>query len=193
MTRPSSANKTKTGGVAEPLSDAPPDTGNLDKVRDILFGQQSRELERRLERLDDRIRQDLQGFQRDGDERLGTLEGFVRQELGALKDRLSAEAESRLELAERTARQAESERLEAERKLMAMQERHAAALAELREAMLEQGRRFAQELKTVRESAQATLEREVAALRRDKLDRSLLARGLADMALSIGQDGDEGA
>jgi DNA mismatch repair ATPase MutS len=194
MTRPVSANKsTKPNGVSDPIPEALPETGNLDKVRDILFGQQSREMERRLERMDERLRADLHGLQRDGDERQGVLEAFVRQELQALKDRLASESEARLELAERTARAAEAERSELERKLSALQDRHAAAMAEAREALLEQGKRFTAELKALREQLQATLEREVSALKRDKLDRSLLARGLADVALLVGGDGDERA
>ncbi len=171
-------------------STEPVETASLDKVRDILFGQQSRDLERRLDRSEERFRADLESAQRDGADRIQTLEDFVRQELQALKERLSAESEARLELAERTARQAETDRAEAERARAAQSERFQQNLAELREAMLEQGKRHAAELKALRETSQQALEREVTTLTYNKLDRSMLARSLADLALQIGNDED---
>jgi hypothetical protein len=188
--------KAKTNGLTAPAAPSaslplePAETANLDKVRDILFGQQSRDLERRLDRSEERFRADLDSAQRDSADRIQTLEDFVRQELQALKKQVSSESEARLELSERTARQAEADRTEAERKLMAQAERFQQNLAELREAMLEQGKRHAAELKALREAAQQALEREVATLTSNKVDRSTLARSLADLALQIGNDED---
>jgi hypothetical protein len=188
--------KAKTNGLNAPSalsvspSPEPAETANLDKVRDILFGQQSRDLERRLDRSEERFRADLESAQRDSADRIQTLEDFVRQELQALKERLSAESEARLELAERTARQAEADRAESERARAAQSERFQQNLAELREAMLEQGKRHATELKALREASQQALEREVTTLTHNKVDRSTLARSLADLALQIGNDED---
>ena len=170
-----------------------PESGNLEKVRDILFGQQSREIERRLAHSEERLRGDLEGMERDGSERIAVLEGFFKQELQLLKERLTTESSDRLELAERVMRQAETDRADAERKLKAQIEASQSSLAELREALLEQGKRFGAELKSLRDNTQAALEREVSALRRDKLDRHTLARSLADLALLIGRDGEDPA
>lgn len=193
----SGASKSKVNGQPETppaviaAADALPESGNLEKVRDILFGQQSREIERRLTHSEERLRSDLEGMEREGTERIAALEGFFKQELQALKERLTTESNDRLELAERMVSQLQTDRTDAERKLKAQNEASQASLAELREALLEQGKRFAAELKSSRETAQAALEREVAALRRDKLDRQTLARSLADLALLIGRDGED--
>ena len=193
----SAGSKSKANGQSETppaviaANDALPESGNLEKVRDILFGQQSREIERRLTHTEERLRGDLEGMEREGAERIAALEGFFKQELQALKERLTGESNARLELAERTARQAEMDRTDAERKLSAQVQMSETSLAELREALLEQGKRFAGELKLLREHTQATLEREVTVLKRDKLDRQTLARSLADLALLIGRDGED--
>ncbi len=193
----SAGSKSKANGQPETppaviaASEALPESGNLEKVRDILFGQQSREIERRLTHSEERLRGDLEGMEREGAERITALEGFFKQELQALKERLTSEANARLELAERTARQADVDRTDAERKLSAQAQMTETSLAELREALLEQGKRFAGELKSLRENTQATLEREVTILKRDKLDRQTLARSLADLALLIGRDGED--
>lgn len=195
----SAGSKTKVNAQPETLpaviatADSMPESGNLEKVRDILFGQQSREIERRLSHSEERLRGDLEGMEREGSERVAVLEGFFKQELQALKERLTSESSERLESAERMARQAETDRADAERKLKAQTEASQASLAELREALLEQGKRFGAELKLLRDNTQSALEREVGALRRDKLDRHTLARSLADLALVIGRDGEDPA
>ena len=193
----SAATKARVNGQPEspPASiataDSLPESGNLEKVRDILFGQQSREIERRLTHSEERLRGALEGVEREAAERIADLEGFFKQELQALKERLTAESSDRLELSDRTSRQAETDRSDAERKLKAQSEASQASLAELREALLEQGKRFGAELKSLRETTQAALEREVSVLRHDKLDRQTLARSLADLALLIGRDGED--
>ena len=195
----SAASKSKVNGPPETppaviaAIDPVPESGNLEKVRDILFGQQSREIERRLAYSEERLRGDLEGMEREGTERIAALEGFFKQELQTLKERLTAESTDRLELAERTVSQLQADRADAERKLKAQIEASQASLAELREALLEQGKRFAGELKLLRDNTQAVVEREVSALRRDKLDRHTLARSLADLALLIGRDGEDPA
>jgi hypothetical protein len=191
----SAAVKPKANGQPEvppaAAADGLPESGNLEKVRDILFGQQSREIERRLTHSEERLRGALEGVEREGAERISALEGFFKQELQALKERLTSESSDRLELAERIVSQLQADRTDAERKLKAQTEASQASLAELREALLEQGKRFGTELKGLRENTQAALEREVSALRRDKLDRQTLARSLADLALLIGRDGED--
>ena len=179
--------------VVVATTDPLPESGNLEKVRDILFGQQSRDIERRLTHSEERLRGDLEGMEREGSERVAALEGFFKQELQSLKERLTAESTDRLEASDRLVNQLQADRADAERKLKAQTEASQANLAELREALLEQGKRFGAELKSLRDNTQAALEREVSALRRDKLDRHTLARSLADLALLIGRDGEDPA
>lgn len=177
--------------TAVEAADSFSESGNLEKVRDILFEQQSREIEQRLTHSEERLRGALEGVEREGVKRIAALKGFFKQELQALKERLAGESGDRVELAGRTLSQLQTDCTDAERKLKAQIEASQASLAELREALLEQRKRFGAELKSLRETTQAAVEREISALRRDKLDRQTLARSLADLVLLIGRDGED--
>src|SRR5262245_18909648 len=64
--------------------------GNLDKVRDILFGNQIRDSDRRFQRLEDRLVQETSELKDEVRKRLSMLEQFVKQELESLADRISS-------------------------------------------------------------------------------------------------------
>ena len=69
--------------------------GNLDKVRDILFGEKIRDSDRRFARLEERLGQDTAELKEDVRKRLSVLEQFVKNEVEALADRIKSEHESR--------------------------------------------------------------------------------------------------
>jgi hypothetical protein len=69
--------------------------GNLDKIRDILFGAQMRDYERRFFRLEERVTKEAHEAREDIRRRFDTLESFIKQELTALGDRLRANCATR--------------------------------------------------------------------------------------------------
>src|SRR4051812_46557361 len=69
--------------------------GSLDKVRDILFGAQARDADRRLARLEERIAKENADLKEEVRKRLGTLEVFVKREFESLADRLKTEHDER--------------------------------------------------------------------------------------------------
>jgi hypothetical protein len=72
-----------------------PDAGNIDKVRDILFGSIMRDYEQRFARLEEALRKESLDLRESTRRRLETLEAFVQQELIALETRLNTEGEER--------------------------------------------------------------------------------------------------
>ena len=73
-----------------------PETGaSIDKVRDILFGGQMREVDRRFARIEERLTKELADLRDDLRKRLDTLDAHVRRENDALADLLKAERTDR--------------------------------------------------------------------------------------------------
>lgn len=60
--------------------------GNLDKIRDILFGTQMREYERRFNRMEERLIKEFAESRDDTKKRLDSLETYVRQEVESLNE-----------------------------------------------------------------------------------------------------------
>ena len=84
--------------------------GNIDKVRDILFGGQMRDYERRFARLEERLLQETTELKDDVRKRLAALEQFLRQEAESLADRIKAEHEERTDADKDLAREARDAR-----------------------------------------------------------------------------------
>src|SRR5271166_1295950 len=68
---------------------------NLDKVRDILFGSQMRDNERRFARLEERVLKESTEVREEGRKRLESLEAFVRKEVQSLVERVKNEQTQR--------------------------------------------------------------------------------------------------
>src|SRR5262245_50265698 len=73
------------------------EAGNIDKIRDILFGTQVRDFDRRFVQFEQHLIQITSDLRSDLCKRLDALEAYFKAELAAEKDRLRAEASERLE------------------------------------------------------------------------------------------------
>lgn len=183
---------TEREDTAEAKSATPPGgTGagagaNMDKVRDLLFGTQMRELEKRLGRMEDKLAKDHSDFREDARRRFEALEQLICHELEAATARLRSEREER----EQSVRATEKALLEvlkaSERKLAQLDEQLAKAQRELRQHQHEQSSALRDELRAAREQLGRNLTRSVDDLRSDKVDRATLATLLTEVAARIG-------
>ena len=73
-----------------------PDAGNIDKIRDILFGAQSREFDKRMARLEERLTKEAGNLKDDMRRRFEALETYVKRELESLSERVDAERQDRV-------------------------------------------------------------------------------------------------
>jgi len=71
------------------------ETANVDKIRDIIFGSQMRDYEKRFLRLEERLTADAQALREDTKKRFDTLEAFVQKEIDSLSQRLKTEKSER--------------------------------------------------------------------------------------------------
>src|SRR4051794_19108979 len=65
--------------------------GNLDKVRDLLFGAQMRDMEKLFARLEERFQKDLTELKEETRGRFESLEVFVHKEIESLTEQLKVE------------------------------------------------------------------------------------------------------
>jgi hypothetical protein len=149
-------------------------SGNLDKVRDILFGGQMREVDRRFARLEERLLKETQDLKDEVRRRLEALESYARQETESLADQFRSERAERLE-SNRTL----------ERRDAALDEQLAKGQRELRQQMLEQHQRLTDDLRQKVDEVLASLARETGELRADKADRATIATLLTEMAMRL--------
>ena len=160
-------------------------TGNLEKVRDILFGNQMREVDRRFARLEERLSKETRDLKEDIKRRLDALEAYATKETDALGTQIRQEHADRVEANTRLARDLADTAATFERRSGVLEEQLARSQRELRQQMLEQHHRLSDDLKERIDEVLAALARETHELRTDKTDRLALASLLKEMAMRL--------
>jgi gas vesicle protein len=191
--------------------------GNLDKIRTILFGAQARDYERRFVRLEERVAKESSDIRDEVRRRFDALESGMKRELESLADRLRAEeAERSAALRDLGAqlkdtarslqdriKSEQNERGDAvkelsgelhnassglDRRIAQLSDQTSRADRELRDALGEQNRMLADELRSKSEELWAALSRSVNELRSEKTDRAALASMLSELAMRLNDE-----
>lgn len=162
--------------------------GNLDKIRDILFGAQMRDYERRFLRLEERVAKEAGDAREDIRRRFDTLEAFIKQELAALGDRLRAEQQQRVHTDEELTREVRDAARHINQRVHELDEQTAQTQRELREQILAQAKHLADEIRQKHDELTASLTREARELRHDKTDRAALANLFTELAMRLNHE-----
>lgn len=163
-------------------------SGNIDKVRDILFGGQMREYERRFSRLEERLAQDTAEMKDEVRRRLAALESFVRQESESLAARLTSEHEERTDVTRDLAQDVRAQAKAFEKKAGQLDDQIGRVQRDLRQQLLDVQKSLDDELRRKVEDVLGRLARESRELRADKADRATIAALLTEMAMRLTND-----
>lgn len=172
----------------EGYSAAEPADDNIDKIRDIIFGGQMRDYDRRFSRLEERLIKDSADLRSETTRRLEDLEQFVRSELEVLTKRLSGDSNSHTESIHKLSDAMRETAQSFERKISEFDENHNRAESDLRQQLLNLSKNFSEDLQRVQQESSAKLERESAELRDDKVDRAALAELFGEFAMRLNGD-----
>ncbi len=159
--------------------------GNIDKVRDILFGGQMRDYERRFARLEERLIQETSELKDDVRKRLAALEQFVRQETESLSERIRAEQEERSDATRDLAQDARTSAKAFEKKAGQLDDTISRVQRELRQQLLELHQNMNDDVRSKIDDVLGRLQQESSVLRNDKTDRATLAALLTEMAMRL--------
>ena len=164
------------------------ESGNIDKIRQILFGGQMRDYEKRFSRLEERLLKESADLRDETKKRFDSLETFIKNELEATTDRLRAEQRAREESAQSLSRDLQEARESLEKKLNQFDEQNTRSQRDLRQQILDQSKSLNDDIMRKHEEISGMLAREVAELSRDKTDRAALAALFSEVALRLSDD-----
>jgi len=161
-----------------------PETGNVDKIRDILFGGQMRDYDKRFSRLEERLTKESSELRDNTKRAIEALESFVKKEFEALSARLDSERQGR----DGVARDLQDTARAFQKKLEDFDNQTAQAQRELRQQLLEQSKTLNEEIHRKHDEVSSVLQREVADLNHEKTDRAALSALFTELALRLNQD-----
>jgi len=160
-------------------------SGNIDKIRDILFGNQMRDYDRRFARLEERIQREQSELKDEIRKRFDSLETYVRNEIDALSDRLKTEQNERGDSLKEASREFKEVMQSLEKKTSQLDDQLNRNHRDLRQSALDQSKQLMEEIHSKHNSLSQSLERAVQELTVDKMERSGLADLFTEMALRL--------
>ncbi|OIQ01099.1 MAG: hypothetical protein AUK35_00615 [Zetaproteobacteria bacterium CG2_30_46_52] len=172
--------------------------GNVEQIREILLGSKSgmhdksygsgqilRELEKRFDRLEDRVNSENRTLRSETNSRLDALESYIKEEIESMQDVISNERKEREENQSSVNEKIAKASAEADRKHSLALEKINQSKAESRNSMLDQSKSLLTEIQVVRDTLTSAINRSHDELHMDKTDRKALANMFNELALSL--------
>jgi hypothetical protein len=175
-----SADPTLDGSIADPRA-----PGNIDKIRDILFGAQIKEYHRQFVRLESRIATETENLRAEIARRSDTLENFIRNEIQILGERLTAERDDRKTAIHSLTTQLSESAEGAERRRAQLQDQTAETDRAIRHQLLELSTTVSEQVRQKHQELLTIVEDRFHELRQSKTDRAALAGILGEMSIRI--------
>lgn len=161
---------------------------SVDKIREILFGIQMRDYEKRFVRLEERLLKEASDLRDETKQRFDSLELYIKHELEALAERLVAEQNARTESQEQFSKGVKDSFRAVDKKTAQMDEQTSKGQRELRQQILDQSKTLGDDMRQKHTEFLAALDREATELRVDKTDRSALAALFTEVAMRLNND-----
>jgi len=159
--------------------------GNVDKIRDILFGTQMRDYESRFARLEEALVKETAEIRETNRRRFDQLETYIRKEFETVQSRLKTERDERSDVDGQQARELKELSESLSRRIRDLDDRGNNVERDLRNSQLQQARELTDEIRARHEEITALLEKRVHELRDGKTDRAALASLFNEVALRL--------
>ena len=172
----------------QPAVEYASETGSVDKIRDILFGNQMRDYNKRFALLEERILQEIKDLRDETKNRLDTMESYIQKEIDSLSNRLNTEQKLRAESLEKITNEFKVESKAMSDNIERLEDQQSQDSRDLRQQLLEQSKNFSNEISKKHEESSVALDRSVQQLRADKVDRSTFSELLMEMAVRMSNE-----
>ncbi len=164
----------------------PNEIENISKIRDILFGNNMNEYEKRFEQLEDKLALSIAEGKAETNKRISTLENYLKQEIRQLNDKLIEEEDSRIKSDKKIISDLES----LENSLKKFKLSTSDNFSAINQQIMDLSNATNEQLVSLRKTLQDRLETTSNQLQTNKVERSSLAMMLTDLAYKIAGEND---
>jgi DNA repair exonuclease SbcCD ATPase subunit len=164
------------------------DTGSMDQIRDILFGNQMREFEKRFTRMEEQLFNEMSEVRESSQKRLETLEAYFKKELTVLKERLQNEIDERAEAEKKSLREFNDATSSIGKKIAKLEESITAHATDLHDQLLMQSKNIVADMDQKFEKSAKDTKEALQELSDIKADRSMLAELFMQFAIQFSSE-----
>ncbi|GJL69152.1 MAG: hypothetical protein NPIRA06_17870 [Nitrospirales bacterium] len=169
------------------------EAGSLDKVRDILFGAQSRDIEKRFATLEDRLLQESSRLREDLTKSVDDLKTHMNQEILGLVGKLQQEQDRRVATIQDMGQTVRTVESQISNRIVELTEHASNQFQAMSAEMQQQKHELIEQDQEAMSRMEAQFEQAVNELKVEKADRAVLAEMLMEVALrlKVGGQGNE--
>jgi hypothetical protein len=191
--------KASKSGEIEPIGPgAPGEMGNsalagteavgVDKIRDLLFGNQMQDYDRRFSMLEERFLQRFREIESESARNLGSFESSAKKQMESLSAQLREEKDLRTDADKEIDRTQREHNDTVEKRLRSISEQLSKLERDQADRLTQEVQSLREEIKRRNEDLQHTIEKMFAELSNVKTDRNLLASLFLEIARCLNQD-----
>jgi hypothetical protein len=179
----------KPGPAVVPSVGAPgADAVSVDKIRDILFGNQMQDYDRRFSQIDERFQQKLRDLESETTRHMGTVEASLKKQLDSIANQMVQEKELRSDSDKELDRSLRDHAQSLEKRIGQLSDQLSRFERDFIERLTQETQALRDELKRRNDDTRANVEKMFAELSGVKTDRNLLAGLFVEIAKCLNQD-----
>ena len=164
------------------------DVESVDKIRDILFGNQMREFDRRYAQLEDSISGDIESLRKENALQIESLQTFIESEIAILAKKLTGEEKVRIEEMDNLDSELKKSVKQIDSKIAEVGKSLDSQSSSINQKILKQSKDFNAEMKGQFDQARKRMDGYKQELSTGKVDKSALAEMLNSLAIQINGD-----
>ena len=164
------------------------DAPGVDKIRELLFGNQMQDYDKRFSLLDDRFQQKLRDVEAESTRSLGSMESSIKKQLESIAGQVRQEQDLRAEADKEMGRGLREQIQALEKRLGQVSDQLASLERDFTERLGHESQSLRDEGRKRNEDTRATIERMFSELSNVKTDRNLLAGLFVEIARCLNQD-----
>jgi len=161
---------------------------NVDKIRDILFGNQMREVEQRFASLEKSLGNDLAAMRNENALQIDSLKTFIESEIEILGSKLTGEEQSRIENVDELDDKVKQSVKQIDKKIGDVVKSLDKNARDINQKILKQSQDFSSELGNQIGEARERMDSHRQELSSAKVDKLMLAEMLNTLALQVNPD-----
>ena len=178
----------KAAQAALSAAPAAADAPGVDKIRELLFGNQMQDYDRRFSVMEDRFLQKLRDLESESTRSLNNTEASIKKQIETIASQVRQEQELRAEADKELGRGLREQIQALEKRLGQASDQVATLERAFTERLGHESQTLRDEIRRRNEDAHATIERMFAELSNVKTDRNLLAGLFVEIARCLNQD-----
>jgi chromosome segregation ATPase len=160
----------------------------VDKIRDLLFGNQMQDYDRRFSKLEERFHQRFKEIETDTARNLSAFESNAKKQIESVANQLREEKDVRSDADKETERTLREQNQSLEKRLRSLSDQLNQLERDMADRLTQEAQALRDEIKRRNEDTQHTLEKMFAELGNVKTDRNLLAGLFVEVAKCLNQD-----